>query len=88
MIPNFHSFITTCLGIFKDTTTVFSSSFVILAPGDVRPGHIMLAPLRMNRIAPLSTCIFGNMKGSGKNQDIIFSIYNFSGYNTYFQHVM
>ena len=43
--------------VLKDTTTVFSGTFVILAPGDVRPGHIMLAPLSMNRIAPLSTCI-------------------------------
>ena len=44
-------------GVQKDTTTVFSGTLVILAPGDVRPGHIMLAPLSMNRIAPLSTCI-------------------------------
>ena len=36
----------------------------ILAPGEVRPGHIMLAPLRMNFIAPLSTCTLGRMVGS------------------------
>ena len=50
----------------KDTTTVPSGTLVILAPGDVRPGHMMLAPLRMKRMAPLSTCIFGQMKGSAE----------------------
>lgn len=39
---------------------------VILAPGEVRPGHIMLAPLKMNFIAPLSTCILGSINGSAK----------------------
>lgn len=34
------------------------------APGEVRPGHITLAPLRMNLIAPRSTCICGIMNGS------------------------
>ena len=48
----------------KDTTIVSLSTFVILAPGDVSPGHIILAPLRTNFIAPLSTCMWGNMKGS------------------------
>lgn len=37
---------------------------VICAPFDVRPGHIMFAPLRTKRIAPLSTCCFGRKKGS------------------------
>jgi len=37
---------------------------VILAPGDVRPGHIMLAPLSTKRIAPLSTCSHGKRNGS------------------------
>ena len=36
----------------------------ILAPFDVNPGHIMFAPLRINLIAPLSTCNHGNMNGS------------------------
>lgn len=39
----------------------------ILAPFEVRPGHIMLAPLRMNLMAPLSTCSHGNMNGSAKD---------------------
>lgn len=37
-----------------------------LAPGDVRPGHMILAPLRTNLMAPLSTCWCGRMKGSGE----------------------
>ena len=50
----------------KDTTTVFCGKETsILAPGEVRPGHIMLAPLRMNLIAPLSTCTWGRIMGSG-----------------------
>ena len=28
----------------------------ILAPADVSPGHIMLAPPSINLMAPLSTC--------------------------------
>lgn len=48
----------------KDTTTVSASTFVIFAPGDVRPGHMMLAPLRINLIAPLSTCMCGIINGS------------------------
>ena len=39
-------------------------SMSMRAPGDVRPGAIMLAPLRMNLIAPLSTCSLGNKFGS------------------------
>ena len=38
----------------------------ILAPDDVNPGHMMLAPLSINLIAPLSTCTCGNINGSGK----------------------
>lgn len=34
---------------------------VILAPGEVNPGHMILAPLSTNRIAPLSTCCQGKM---------------------------
>ena len=41
----------------------------ILAPGEVRPGHIMLAPLRMNLIAPLSTWTLGSMVGSERERE-------------------
>ena len=41
------------------------SGVSILAPGDVSPGHMMLAPLKMNRMAPLSTCTLGSRSGSG-----------------------
>lgn len=37
-----------------------------LAPGEVSPGHMMLAPLKTNLMAPLSTCWWGRMKGSVK----------------------
>ena len=40
------------------------SGVSILAPGDVSPGHMMLAPLKMNRMAPLSTCTLGSRSGS------------------------
>ena len=46
------------------TTTVPFGLFVILAPGEVNPGHMMLAPLKTNLMAPLSTCWYGSMKGS------------------------
>ena len=59
------------MNLEKDTTTVSSGTLVILAPGDVRPGHMMFAPLRMNRIAPLSTCIFGAKNGSAGNKDYL-----------------
>lgn len=39
---------------------------VIIAPLEVKPGHIIFAPLKTNDIAPLSTCIKGQMKGSKK----------------------
>lgn len=48
----------------KDTTTVPLGAEVMMAPGDVRPGHMMLAPLRTKRIAPLSTCCHGRKNGS------------------------
>ena len=57
--------------LYKDTTIVLSSTFVILAPGDVRPGHMMLAPLRTNFIAPLSTCMWGNIKGSESEKNTV-----------------
>lgn len=44
-------------------TTVPLSTGVIQAPGDVSPGHIIFAPLRTNRIAPLSTCSIGKKYG-------------------------
>ena len=34
------------------------------APLEVSPGHIMLAPLKTNLIAPLSTCCLGRKNGS------------------------
>ena len=53
-----------CSPLQKDTTILSASSLVILAPGDVSPGHMMLAPLSTNRIAPLSTCMWGKMNGT------------------------
>ncbi|KYQ49452.1 hypothetical protein ALC60_11558 [Trachymyrmex zeteki] len=50
-----------------DTTTVFLSTVIIFAPFDVKPGHIMFAPLRTNLMAPLSTCCIGRKNGSEKN---------------------
>lgn len=51
--------------IIEDTTTVFSGMLSsILAPGEVRPGHMIFAPLRTNLMAPLSTCSLGRMCGS------------------------
>lgn len=50
----------------KDTTTVSTSAGYSLAPGEVSPGHMMLAPLKTNLMAPLSTCWWGRMKGSVK----------------------
>lgn len=48
----------------KDTIIASLSASIRLAPGDVRPGHIMFAPLKINLMAPLSTCWCGNMNGS------------------------
>lgn len=39
------------------------STVVKQAPGEVKPGHIMLAPLKINLIAPLSTCNMGRKYG-------------------------
>jgi hypothetical protein len=39
------------------------TSVCIVAPGDVMPGHMMLAPARTNLIAPLSTLSFGIISG-------------------------
>lgn len=52
---------------WKDTTMALASIGLILAPGEVKPGHIIFAPLRINLIAPLSTCSCGNINGSTKN---------------------
>ena len=50
-----------------DTTILSSgSSASILAPGEVSPGHMILAPLRMNLMAPLSTCTWGRRNGSAR----------------------
>lgn len=45
------------------TTWPFSTGD-IRAPGEVRPGHMILAPLSTKRMAPLSTCCIGRKKGS------------------------
>lgn len=44
-------------------TTVPLSTGVMQAPGDVKPGHIIFAPLNTKRIAPLSTCSIGKKYG-------------------------
>ena len=53
-----------CDGYSLTTTVSAGRSMSIRAPGDVNPGAIILAPLRINFIAPLSTCSFGNKFGS------------------------
>uniref|UniRef100_A0A915JMW1 Uncharacterized protein n=1 Tax=Romanomermis culicivorax TaxID=13658 RepID=A0A915JMW1_ROMCU len=45
------------------TNLSFSMLSAILAPGEVRPGHIMFAPLKTNFIAPLSTCCWVMING-------------------------
>lgn len=55
-----------CLPSAIIVTTVFFSQGVILPPGDVSPGAIILAPLSTNLIAPLSTCCTGSRNGSLK----------------------
>ena len=52
----------------KDTTIAPASCLDILAPGEVRPGHMILAPDKTNFIAPLSTCSHGRRKGSNKQK--------------------
>jgi len=52
----------------KDTTTVSACRPAVMrAPGDVSPGHMTFAPLRINLIAPLSTCIAGSRNGSDQH---------------------
>ena len=55
------------------TTMVPLGQGVILAPGEVNPGHIMLAPLSTKRMAPLSTCCHGKTYGSNRNSDSYIS---------------
>lgn len=43
---------------------VFCGTGSIFAPGEVKPGHIMLAPLITNLMAPKSTCSLGRKNGS------------------------
>lgn len=50
----------------KITTTAPFGQGVIFAPGDVRPGHMIFAPLSTNLMAPLSTCCQGKIYGSVK----------------------
>lgn len=52
-----------CLPSALIATTVPFSTGVIHAPGDVNPGHMILAPLNTNRIAPLSTWSIGKKNG-------------------------
>ena len=75
-------------GFILTTTVSAGRSVSMQAPGDVKPGAIMLAPLRMNFIAPLSTCSFGNKLGSARIKCysymltcvIIMEHYNNTGY--------
>lgn len=53
-----------CFPSAKIATTEPLSRGVINAPGDVNPGHIIFAPLRTNRMAPLSTCSIGTKNGN------------------------
>ena len=54
----------------RDTTTVLAGNDTsILAPGEVSPGHMMFAPLKMNLIAPLSTCSLGSIIGSERKRE-------------------
>lgn len=46
------------------TISLALSPGVMMAPFDVKPGHIILAPDKTNVIAPLSTCISGHINGS------------------------
>lgn len=56
-----------CFPSATTVTTAFAGKAgVIMAPFEVSPGHIILAPERTKVIAPLSTCINGQMKGSIK----------------------
>lgn len=53
-----------CLPSAIIATTDPLSTGVIQAPGDVRPGHMIFAPLNTNRMAPLSTCSIGKKNGN------------------------
>jgi hypothetical protein len=54
------------------TTDSFGKSDSILAPFDVNPGHMILAPESTNLIAPRSTWIFGKREGSIHESSISF----------------
>lgn len=58
----------------KDTTIVFCGTGSIFAPGEVKPGHIMLAPLITNLMAPKSTCSLGRKNGSRNKMQYVFSL--------------
>lgn len=47
------------------------STGLICAPFEVKPGHIIFAPLRTNLIAPLSTCCLGKKNGSVTQRFIV-----------------
>lgn len=51
-------------------TTVFAGTSHNLAPGEVRPGHIILDPFKTCLIAPRSICNCGSRKGSAKKKPI------------------
>lgn len=58
-----------CLPSATTVTTELAGRLgVMMAPFEVSPGHMMLAPERTNVMAPLSTCISGQMNGSGKQK--------------------
>ena len=48
----------------QDTTMLSLGMSISLAPGEVSPGHMTLAPLRMNLMAPRSTRCSGSIHGS------------------------
>jgi len=48
---------------YMDTGEPAGRSSGISPPLDVNPGHMMFAPPRTNRIAPLSTCMCGIISG-------------------------
>lgn len=58
-----------CLPSTTTVTIVPGSKFgVIIAPLEVKPGAIMLAPASTACIAPASTCINGQIKGSDQSK--------------------
>lgn len=60
----------TFIQIKKDTTVVPLGTDVRTAPGDVNPGHMILAPLSTNFMAPLSTCSNGKKNGTAKHHTL------------------